>query len=140
MHRDFYLRNESTPDHSSLAPMRCSRDYGNDCMRNSSHAIGWVKAEENLTTTPTAMTYRRYHDATCTPTVGDKIAAAANQPPWDRPVPGVGDMVSVHVRNAGQDQLTQLPPARTALWHRLRWCMTSRYPSQARQHRTTASS
>jgi hypothetical protein len=38
--RDFYLQIETVEDYSPLAPMCCSRDYGNDCMRNPVRSAG----------------------------------------------------------------------------------------------------
>jgi FtsP/CotA-like multicopper oxidase with cupredoxin domain len=110
MHHDFYLRIEPVPDYSPLAPICCSRRYGNDCMRNPGHEIGRVKPEEIFATTFTAMVYRRYEDAAYTMPATDKIVAAdINEPPWDIRVPGcvlwadVGDTVAVHVRNDDPD-------------------------------------
>jgi len=110
MHRDFFLRIEAVADYSPLAPLCCSRRYGNDCMRNPGHEIGRVTAEEIFSTTFTAMVYRRYHDAAYTHPVTDKIVPAdMNEPPWDHRVPGcvlwanVGDTIAIHVHNADPD-------------------------------------
>src|SRR6478735_6315909 len=104
-HRDFYLQIEPVADYSPLAPMCCSREYGNDCMRNPGHEIGRVAAEEIFATTLTAMIYRQYTDDTYTTAVVDKIVPGdINEPPPAMRVPGcvlwadVGDTISVHVR------------------------------------------
>jgi FtsP/CotA-like multicopper oxidase with cupredoxin domain len=106
-HREFFLQIEPVLAYSPLAPIRCARHYGRDCMRGSGHEIGRVTPEEIFGTTFDALVYRRYHDAAYTLPVTDPLVAAdVNEPPWDRRVPGsvlfadVGDTVAIHVRNA----------------------------------------
>jgi FtsP/CotA-like multicopper oxidase with cupredoxin domain len=105
-HHDIYLMIESVPGYSPLAPIRCSRQYGRDCMRNPGHEIGRVTAQEIFSTTFDSVVYHRYHDAMYMNPVTDKlIPSDVNEPPWDRRVPGcvlyadVGDELSIHVRN-----------------------------------------
>ena len=62
-HRDVYLQIESLPGYSPLAPVRCARHYGRDCMRNPGHEIGRVTPQEIFSTTFDAVVYRQYHDA-----------------------------------------------------------------------------
>jgi FtsP/CotA-like multicopper oxidase with cupredoxin domain len=107
--RDVYLRIEPVMGYSPLAPAEdcCSRDYGKDCLRGPGHEIGRVKPEEIFASTFDALVYRQYHDAAYTQPVTDPLVPAdANEPPWDRRVPGtvlwadVGDRLAVHVVNA----------------------------------------
>ncbi len=106
-HREYFLQIEPVSAYSPLAPIRCARHYGRDCMRSPGHEIGRVTPEEIFGSTFDAMVYRRYHDAAYTMPVTDPLVAAdVNEPPWDRRVPAsvlfadVGDTVAVHVRNA----------------------------------------
>src|SRR5579859_1185599 len=105
-HHDVYLKIESIQQYSPLAPIRCSRRYGRDCMRNPGHELGRVTAEEIFSTTFDAVVYHRYHDAMYMHPVTDKLVELdENEPPWDRRVPGcvlyadVGDELSIHVLN-----------------------------------------
>ena len=63
VHRDFYLQIEPVAGYSPLAPVRCARHYGRDCMRSPGHETGRVTPEEIFGTTFDAMVYRQYHDA-----------------------------------------------------------------------------
>lgn len=115
VHREFFLQIELVPSYSPLAPVRCSRHYGRDCMRSPGHEIGRVTPQEIFGTTFDAMVYRRYHDAAYTMPVTDPLVAAdVNEPPWDRRVPGsvlfadVGDTLAVHVRNADMNNCHSL--------------------------------
>ncbi len=106
-HREYFLQIEPVSAYSPLAPIRCARHYGRDCMRSPGHEIGRVTPEEIFGSTFDAMVYRRYHDAAYTMPVTDPLVAAdVNEPPWDRRVPAsvlfadVGDTVAIHVRNA----------------------------------------
>src|SRR5215472_19152143 len=105
-HRDIYLQIESVAGYSPLAPLRCSRRYGRDCMRNPGHEIGRVAPGEIFSTTFDAVVYREYRDAAYSLPVTDKLVTAdVNEPPWDRRVPGcvlyadVGETLAIHVRN-----------------------------------------
>jgi FtsP/CotA-like multicopper oxidase with cupredoxin domain len=109
-HHDIYLQIEPVAGYSPLAPIRCSRQYGRDCMRNPGHEIGRVNAQEIFSTTFDAVVYHRYQDAMYMNPVTDKLVAAdVNEPPWDRRIPGcvlyadVGDELSIHVRNGDSD-------------------------------------
>jgi FtsP/CotA-like multicopper oxidase with cupredoxin domain len=104
--RDFFLQIEPVTEYSPLAPIRCSRRYGRDCMRGPGHEIGRVSAQEIFASTIDALVYRRYQDPGYTTPVTDPlIAADVNEPPWDRRIPGcvlyadVGDTVAIQVRN-----------------------------------------
>lgn len=106
-HREFFLQIEPVLGYSPLAPIRCARHYGRDCMRGLGHEIGRVTPEEIFGSTFDALVYHRYHDAAYTVPVTDPLVAAdVNEPPWDRRVPGsvlfadAGDTVAIHVRNA----------------------------------------
>jgi FtsP/CotA-like multicopper oxidase with cupredoxin domain len=106
-HRDIYLQIETVSCYSPLAPVRCARHYGRDCLRNPGHEIGRVTPGEIFATTFDALVYRHYHDPGYTAPVTDKLVAAdVNEPSWDRRVPGcvlyadVGDTLAIHVRNA----------------------------------------
>ena len=115
MHRDYFLQIEPVLSYSPLAPIRCARHYGRDCMRGQGHEIGRVMPEEIFSTTFDALVYRRYHDAAYTVPVTDPLVAAdVNEPPWDRRIPGsvlfadVGDTIAIHVRNADMDNCHSL--------------------------------
>lgn len=115
VHRDFYLQIEPVAEYSPLAPIRCSRRYGRDCMRGPGHEIDRVSAPEIFASTIDAMVYRRYEDAAYTVPVTDPLVAAdVNEPPWDRRIPGcvlfadVGDTVAIHVRNGDMDNCHSL--------------------------------
>ena len=85
-HRDYFLQIELVPSYSPLAPIRCARHYGRDCMRGSGHEIGRVTPEEIFGSTFDALVYRRYHDAAYAVPVTDPLVAAdVNEPPWPRP-------------------------------------------------------
>src|SRR5262249_10529184 len=109
-HRDIYLKIERVPGYSPLAPIRCARHYGRDCMRNPGHEIGRVTAQGIFSTSFDAVVSHRYQDAMYPTPITDKLVAAdVNEPPWDRRVPGcvlyadVGDELSIHVRNDDTD-------------------------------------
>jgi hypothetical protein len=73
VHRDYFLQIETVPSYSPLAPVRCARHYGRDCMRGAGHEIGRVTPEEIFSTTFDALVYRRYHDAAYTVPVTDPL-------------------------------------------------------------------
>jgi FtsP/CotA-like multicopper oxidase with cupredoxin domain len=115
VHRDIYLQIEPVAGYSPLAPLRCARHYGRDCMRSPGHEIGRVTPEEIFGTTVDAMVYRQYHDAAYTsPVTAPLVAADVNEPAWDRRVPGTvlfadaGDTLAIHVRNADPDNCHSL--------------------------------
>jgi hypothetical protein len=75
-------------------------------MRGSWHEIGRVAPEEIFAATFDALVYRRYQEAAYTHPVTEPIVAVdANEPPWDRRVPGavvfadVEDTLAIHVQN-----------------------------------------
>src|SRR5947208_5665663 len=87
--RDIYLRIETVVHYSPLAPVLYSRKYGQDWMRNHGHEIGRVTDGEIFSTTFDAVVYRQYQDASYTLPVTDKLVPSdANEPQWDRRVPG----------------------------------------------------
>lgn len=105
-HHNVYLKIEPLLGYSPLAPIRCSRSYGRDCMRNPGHELGRVSPGEIFSTTFDAVVFHRYHDPVYSNPVTDKLVASdANEPPWDRRIPGcvlyadVGDRLSIHVLN-----------------------------------------
>src|SRR5258708_38971747 len=90
-HHNFFLQIEPVLAYSPLAPIRCARHYGRDCMRGSGHEIGRVTPEEIFGSTFDALVYRRYHDAAYTaPGTDPLVAADVNEPPWDRRGGGPG--------------------------------------------------
>src|ERR1700704_1024057 len=102
--RDIYLQIETIAGYSPLAPLRCSRLYGRDCMRNPGHETGRVAPTEIFSTTFDAVVYRRYQDRGYTVPVTEKLVPAdVNEPSWHRRVPGcvlyadVGDTLAIHV-------------------------------------------
>src|SRR5260370_24625798 len=83
-HREYFLQIEPVSAYSPLAPIRCARHYGRDCMRSPGHEIGRVTPEEIFGSTFDAMVYRRYHDAAYTMPVTDPLVAAdVNEHAWD---------------------------------------------------------
>src|SRR6266516_168483 len=87
--RDVYLKIETVPGYSPLAPVLCSRRWGRDCMRLPGHELGRVTPAEIFASTVDAVVYREYSDPGYTqPVTTPLIGADENEPPWDRRVPG----------------------------------------------------
>jgi FtsP/CotA-like multicopper oxidase with cupredoxin domain len=105
--RDIFLKIESLPSYSPLAPVACARHFGRDCMFNPGHESGRVSAEEILASTADGLVYRQYLDAHYTiPNKAKLIEADVNEPPWDRRIPGCllyakpWERLYIHVFNA----------------------------------------
>jgi hypothetical protein len=108
--RDIFLKIESITSYSPLAPVLCSRHYGRDCMFNDGHENGRIPPAEILGATMDALVFREYLDPGYTiPNTGKLIAADANEPPWNRRIPGAvlyarpGEQLRIHVHNADKD-------------------------------------
>jgi len=108
--RDVYLKIESISGYSPLAPVICARHYGRDCMFNEGHELGRLTADEIDAAALDALVYREYLDADYSVPKRDKlIHADANEPPWDRRVPGAvlyanpGERLYIHVLNGDPD-------------------------------------
>src|SRR5258708_17897617 len=122
-HHNFFLQIEPVLAYSPLAPIRCARHYGRDCMRGSGHEIGRVTPEEIFGSTFDALVYRRYHDAAYTAPVTDPLVAAdVNEPPWDRRVPRPAQFSHVwgtrpiHCPHTGTSDPPSPPPPRQRSW------------------------
>ena len=105
--RDIFLKIESLPSYSPLAPVACARHFGRDCMFNAGHESGRIPAQEILASTADGLVYREYLDAHYTiPNKAKLIEADVNEPPWDRRIPGCllyakpGERLYIHVWNA----------------------------------------
>ena len=105
--RDIFLKIESLPSYSPLAPVACARHFGRDCMFNPGHESGRVSAQEILASTADGLVYREYLDAHYTiPNKAKLIEADVNEPPWDRRIPGCllyakpWERLYIHVWNA----------------------------------------
>lgn len=105
--RDIFLKIESLPSYSPLAPVACARYFGRDCMFNPGHESGRVSAQEILASTADGLVYREYLDAHYTiPNKAKLIEADVNEPPWDRRIPGCllyakpWERLYIHVWNA----------------------------------------
>jgi hypothetical protein len=86
---DIFLRIEPLKDYSPLAPVKCARHYGRDCMFNMGHEYGRLTPTEIFQATLDAIVYREYLDPDYTIPKMDKIIKSdVNEPPWDRRVPG----------------------------------------------------
>ena len=105
--RDVYLKIETVPAYSPLAPVLCSRRWGRDCMRLPGHELGRVTPAEIFASTVDAVVYREHSNPGYTqPVTTPLICVDENEPPWDRRVPGCvlfaepGDRLRIHVQNA----------------------------------------
>src|SRR6516162_5152087 len=104
--RDIFLRIEPLNNYSPLAPLTCARRYGRDCMFNEGHELGRVTPGEINAAILDALVYREYLDPDyLQPKRTKLIAADANEPPWDRRVPGAvlyakpGERLYIHLLN-----------------------------------------
>ncbi len=113
--RDIYLKIEPLNDYSPLAPFICARRYGRDCMFNEGHESGRIPASEIIEALVDALIYREYFDGHYTiPNTGKLVQPDANEPPWNRRVPGavlyakVGERLYVHVLNGDPEDCHSL--------------------------------
>lgn len=108
--RDIFLKIEPLSGYSPLAPIICARHYGRDCMFGEGHEYGRLTPAEIFGATLDALVYREYLDPDYTIHNTKKIIESdANEPPWDRRVPGTvlyarpGERLYIHVLNGDRD-------------------------------------
>ncbi|HXU37452.1 MAG TPA: LodA/GoxA family CTQ-dependent oxidase [Blastocatellia bacterium] len=108
--RDIFLKIEPLGGYSPLAPIMCARHYGRDCMFGEGHEYGRLTPAEIFGATLDALVYREYLDPDYTIHNTKKIIESdANEPPWDRRVPGTvlyarpGERLYIHVLNGDRD-------------------------------------
>ncbi len=108
--RDIFLKIEPLNSYSPLAPLTCARHYGRDCMFGEGHEAGRVTPQEIFGSSLEALVYREYLDPDYTiPNTKKIIEADANEPPWNRRVPGAvlyakpGERLYIHVLNGDTD-------------------------------------
>ncbi|MGH2732983.1 MAG: galactose oxidase-like domain-containing protein [Actinomycetota bacterium] len=113
--RDIFLRIETLPDYSPLAPIPCSRRYGRDCMLNEGHESGRLTPEEILEARVDALVYREYLDPHYrVPNEAPIVGSDVNEPPWDRRIPGAvlyaepGERLYIHVENGDREECHSL--------------------------------
>ncbi len=107
--RDIYLKIETMPDYSPVAPDKEVSPpivYERDCMRNVGHEDGTIPADEVNARRLTALVYREYLDPGFVVPKPDKLVLAdINEPAYDSRVPGTviyaspGDWLRIHVKN-----------------------------------------
>jgi FtsP/CotA-like multicopper oxidase with cupredoxin domain len=109
--RDIFLRIEPLKDYSPLAPAKCARHYGRDCMFNMGHEYGRLTPTEIFQATLDAIVYREYLDQDYTiPNIDRIIKSDVNEPPWHRRVPGAvlyakpGERLYIHVFNGDSEE------------------------------------
>ena len=110
--RDIFLKIERVAEYSPLAPILCSRHYGRDCMLGPGHESGRIPPDEIMAASLDALVYREYLDPAYTiPNKAKIVEADANEPPWDRRVPGAviyarpGERLYIHVLNADPERV-----------------------------------
>lgn len=105
--RDVYLRIETVPAYSPVAPDDAEHDrYRRDCMRTMGHEDTTIPPAEEARRRLDAVVYRRYRDPGFTiPDMSPMVAPDIHEPRWERRVPGTvlyaepGERLRVHVRN-----------------------------------------
>ncbi|WP_051179518.1 galactose oxidase-like domain-containing protein [Nocardia concava] len=108
--RHIFLKIEPLADYSPLAPEICSRRYGRDCMYGMGHELGRVTPDEIRAAGLDALVFREYLDPHYTvPNTAELVPADANEPAWNRRVPGAvlyaqpGERLFIHVLNGDPD-------------------------------------